>query len=199
MSGIHGFAGSALDLLWLTSLFKPSCWHLLETYQQAQATQVHHKYQMKREIETRNLFYRSSDSVESYSPLRGLWATQQRSALEDHEGHSSRSLFHLLFLLLVDTFPCGSGIKMLQTSQGTPQSIGCSLATPSRLGPKSPRVTKCKSRDWQICKSVQGWLALNFESHSTYKIDFAIWINHSLREVWRVFSRLRNMYGSQQN
>ena len=33
-----------------------------------------------------------------------------------HEGHSSRSLFQLLFLLpLVDSFPCGGGIEPLQT------------------------------------------------------------------------------------
>jgi hypothetical protein len=43
------------------------------------------------------------------------------------------------------------------------------------------------------------WLALNFESPSTHKMDFAIWINHSLREGWGVFSRLKNMDGSQQN
>jgi hypothetical protein len=52
---------------------------------------------MKRGIETRYLFFRSSDSVESYSLLRGLRATQQRLALEDHEGRSSWSLFQLLF------------------------------------------------------------------------------------------------------
>jgi hypothetical protein len=48
-------------------------------------------------IETRDMFYRSSASVETYSPLRGLRATEQRSALEDHEGRSSQSLFQLLF------------------------------------------------------------------------------------------------------
>jgi hypothetical protein len=43
------------------------------------------------------------------------------------------------------------------------------------------------------------WLALKFESHSTHKMDLQESINHSLREGWRVFSKLRNMYGSQQN
>ena len=41
-----------------------------------------HKYRMKKQIETRYLFYRSSDSFGSYSPLRGLRTTQRRSALE---------------------------------------------------------------------------------------------------------------------
>jgi len=142
MSGIHGFAQPALNLLRLISLFKPSFRPLLVTYRQAQTTHKDHKYQMQREIETRYLFYRSSDSVESYSPFRGLRVTQRRSALQDHEGHSSWSLFQLLLLFsLDDPFPCDGGIEPLQTSRGTPQSLGCSLAMPSRLGPKSLRVT----------------------------------------------------------
>ena len=84
---------------------------------------------------------------------------------------------------------------------------------PSRLGPKSPRVTNANheiDKYTQVLKGgllsilnltqstrwiykFEGWLALNFESHSTHKMDFANWINHSLREGWRVFSRLKNM------
>ena len=51
-------------------------------------------------IETRYLFYRSSDSFESYSPLRGATGDPAKvSPRGYHEGHSSRSLFQLLFLL----------------------------------------------------------------------------------------------------
>ena len=142
-----GFARSAPNLILSISPFTPSCWHLVVTCLQAQATQVDHKYSMKREIETHDVFYRSSTSIETYSPLRRLWATHHRSALEDHEGHSSQSLFQLLFLLpLVDSFPCGGGIELLQTSRGTPQSLGCSPATPSRLESKSPRVTNANHK-----------------------------------------------------
>ena len=114
---------------------------------------------MKREIETHNVFYRSSASVETYSLLRGLRATQQRSALEDHKGHSSRSLFQLLFLLLlVDSFPSGGEIEPLQTSRGTPQALGCSPATPSRLGPKSPRVTNANHEIDKYAQVLKGGL-----------------------------------------
>ena len=94
-----GSTRSALNLILLISPFAPICWHLVVTCSQAQATQVDHKYLMKREIETHDVFYQSLASVETYSLLRGLRETQQRSALEDHEGHSSWSLFQLIFLL----------------------------------------------------------------------------------------------------
>ena len=171
MSGIHGFAESAPDLLRLTSLFKPSCWHLLVTCQHAQVTQVDHKCQVKREIETQELFYRSSASVETYSPLRGQRATQQRSALEDHKGHSSWSLFQLLFLLpLVDSFPCSGGIKPLQTFWGTPQCLGCSSVTPSRLGLKSPRVTNANHEIDNMHKCSSGGLLSFSNSLLTHKL-----------------------------
>ena len=91
-----GSVRSALNLILLISPFTPSCWHLVVTCSQAQATQVDHKYSMKREIETHDVFYGSSASIETYSPLRGLRETQQRSALEDHEGHLA-GVFQLLF------------------------------------------------------------------------------------------------------
>ena len=95
------------------------------TCQQAQATQVDNKCQVKRKIETQELFYQSLTSVETYSPLRGLRATQQRSALEDHEGHSSWSLFQLLFLLpLDDSFPCGGGIDRYKLSEAHHNLLG---------------------------------------------------------------------------
>ena len=51
-------------------------------------------------IETRYLFYRSSDSFESYSPLRGLRATQQRSALEVTAKVTLAGVFSNSFFLL---------------------------------------------------------------------------------------------------
>jgi len=164
------------------------------TYWQAEAKQIDHKYQVKRKIETRYLFYRSSDFIEFYSPLRGLRATQQRSALDNHEGHSSWSLFQLLFLLpLVDPFPCGGGIVPLQTSRGTPQSLGCSPATPSRLGPKSQRVTNANYEIDKMHKCSSGWIALFFNFTQP-----TIWLgkfDQSLtKRGWRVFSRLKNVY-----
>ena len=161
-SGIHGLCKSAPNFFLLISSFAPSCWYLFVTCLQAQATHKYHKYQMKREIEIRYLFYRSFDSVESYSPLRGLWGTHRRSALEDHEGHPSWSIFQLLFLLpLVDSFPCGGRIEPVQTSQGTPQALGCSLATPSRLGPKNPRVTNANHEIDRYAQVFKGGLLSN--------------------------------------
>jgi hypothetical protein len=129
------------------------------TCQQAQATQVDHKCQVKREIETQELFYRSLASVETYSRLRGPQATQQRSALENHKGHSSRSLFQLFFLLpLDDSFPCGGRIESLQTFRGTPQAIGCSQLTPRHLGPKSPRVTNVNHEINKYAQVLKGGL-----------------------------------------
>ena len=137
----------------------PSYRHYLATCIQAQATHKDHKYQMKREIKTRYLFYQSSDSIESYSPLRGLRATQRRSALEDHEGHSSRSLFQLLLLLpLDDSFPCSGGIEPKQTFRGIPQALGCSLVTPSCLRPKSPRVTNANHEIDKYAQVLKGGL-----------------------------------------
>ena len=53
-------------------------------------------------IETRYLFYRSSDSFESYSPLRGAAGDPVKASPRGyHEGHSSWSLFQLIFLLPV--------------------------------------------------------------------------------------------------
>ena len=99
--------------------------------------------------------------------------TQQRSALEDHEGHSSWSFFQLLFLLpLVNSFPCGGGIEPLQTFRGTLQALGCSPAMPSHLGPKSSRVTNANHKWSRVACS-------QFESHSTHKMDFAS-LNQSL-------------------
>ena len=165
------------------------------TYQQAQATWVDHKSQVKREIETQELFYRSSASVETYSLLRGLRATQQRSTLEDHEGHSSRSLFQFLFLLpLVDSFPCGGGIKPLQTSRGTPQALGCSLAMSSRLGLKSPRITNANHEIDKYAQVLKGGLLLILNLTQPTRWILQVWINHSLREGWRVFSRLKNVW-----
>ena len=72
-----------------------------------------------------------------------------------------------LFLLpLVDSFPCGGGIEPLQTFHGTPQSLGCSLATPSHLGPKSPWVTNANHEidNMHKCSRVacsQIWISLN--------------------------------------
>ena len=39
------------------------------------------------------------------------------------------------------------------------------------------------------------WLALYFEFSLNPLIDLAIWINHSLREGFRVFARLENVEG----
>ena len=96
-SGIHRFCpiGSKLDPFDFS--FHTKLLALSSNCSQAQATQVDHKYSMKREIETHDVFYRTLASIETYSRLRGLRATQQRSALEDHEGHSSQSLFQLPF------------------------------------------------------------------------------------------------------
>ena len=149
-------------------------------------------------IETRYLFYRSLDSFESYSPLRGLRATQRRSALEDHKGHSSQSLFQLLFLFpLVDPFPYGIGIKPLQTSWGTPQSLGCSLTTPSCLGPKSPRVTNANHEIDKYAQVFKDGLLSILNLTQPKRWILQVWNNHSLREGWRVFSRLKNMSESQ--
>jgi hypothetical protein len=41
--------------------------------------------------------------------------------------------------------------------------------------------------------SAQEWFARKFEFLSTHKLDFAIGIINSLKEGWRVFSRLKNM------
>ena len=117
-----------------------------------------------------------------------------------HEGHSYRSLFQLLFLLtLVDPFPCGGGIKPLQTFRGTPQSLGCSPVTPSPYRTKDSKSNKCKSWDWQYAQVLKWWLALFFEFSLNPQKNWAIWMNHSLRECWRMFARLKNVLEDQQN
>ena len=116
VSSLHGFCSqlpklSPFDFSFRTKLQVPTS-NLFTSSSNTKRSQIPNEI----EIETRYLFYWSSDSVESYSPLRGLRVTQRRSALEDHEGHSSWSHFQLLFLLpLVNSFPCGGGIELVQT------------------------------------------------------------------------------------
>ena len=112
-------------------------------------------------IETRYLFYRSSDSFESYYPLRGLRATQRRSALEGTTKVTlarvfSNSFFSFHWLI------SRRRNRPLQTFWGTPQSLGCSLAMPNRLGPKSPRVTNANHEIDNMHKCSSGWIALFF-------------------------------------
>ena len=77
-----------------------------------------------------------------------------------HEGHSSRSLFQLLFLLsLHDSLPYGGGIDRYKLPK-QPQSLGCSSTTPSRLGPKSPRVTNANHEIDNMHKCSSGWISL---------------------------------------
>jgi hypothetical protein len=52
----------------------------------------------------------------------------------------------------------GGGIKPLQTSRGTPQSLGCSPAMPSHLGPKSPRVTNANHEIDKYAQVLKGGL-----------------------------------------
>jgi hypothetical protein len=166
-SSICGFCRQQPDLLRLI----PSCSQVAGTHwQHAHKLKQHNKMtntKSKERSRHRTCFYWSSNSVESYSPLRGLWATQRRLALEDHEGHPSRSLFQLLFLFLLDdSFPCGGGIEPVQTSRGTPQALGCSPATPSHLGPKSPRVTNANHEIDKNAQVLKGgllliWISLN--------------------------------------
>jgi hypothetical protein len=47
--------------------------------------------------------------------------------------------------------------------------------------------------------SAQEWFAHKFEFLSTHKMDFIIGITNSLREGWRVFSKLKNVSSVQQN
>ena len=71
----------------------------------------------------------------------------------------ARVFSNSFFLLsLVDFFPCGGGIEPLQTFLGTPQALGCSPATPSRLGPKSPRVAKANHEINKYAQVLKGGL-----------------------------------------
>ena len=73
-----------------------------------------------------------------------------------HEGHSSRSLFQLLFLLPLNDSEAAE--STVTTFHGTPQSLGCSLATPNRLGPKSPRVTNANHEIDKYAQVLKGGL-----------------------------------------
>ena len=75
-----------------------------------------------------------------------------------HEGHSSRSLFQLLFLLPLNDSEAAESTVTNFPKQ--PQSLGCSPATPSRLGPKSPRVTNANHEIDNMHKCSSGWIAL---------------------------------------
>ena len=143
MSGIHDFCRATPNLLLSISIFKPNCRHLLEMtiytenlHKRAGTTQISNEIR----IETRYLFYRSSDSFESYSPLRGLRATQRRSALDGTTKVTLARVFFNSFSSFHWLIPRRRN-RPLQTFRGTPQSLGCSPAMPRRLGPKSPRVT----------------------------------------------------------
>ena len=75
---------------------------------------------------------------------------KKRQALPDHEGLTSRSLFQLLFLVVVDDFLQRS--RAGTNFRGTPQSLGCSPATPSHLGPKNPRVINANHENRQYAQ-----------------------------------------------
>ena len=136
------------------------------TYTRAGATQISNEMR----IETRYLFYRSSDSFESYSPLRRLRATQRRSALEGTTKVTLVGVFSNSF------FSFHQMISSLTTAESTvtdflrqPQSLRCSSVTPSRLGLKSPRVTNANHEIDNMHKCSSGRMAL-FEFHSTHKL-----------------------------
>ena len=119
-------------------------------------------------IETRYLFYRSSDSFES-SPLRGLRTTQQRSALEGTTKVTLAEVFLNSFSSFHYLIPRRRNWP-LQTLRGMPQSLGCSPAMPSRLGPKSPRVTNANHEIDNMHKCSSGWIAifLNFSQPTNW-------------------------------
>ena len=94
-----------------------------------------------------------------------------------HEGHFSWSLFQLLFLLpLVDSEAAESTVTNFPKQ---PQSLGCSPAMPSRLGPKSPRVTNANHEIDNMHKCSSGGLFSFSISLLTHKMDFAS-LNQSL-------------------
>ena len=71
--------------------------------------------------------------------------------------------------------------------------------TPSRLGPKSPRVTNANHKIDNMHKYSSGWIALFFKLSLNPQMDFVIWITHSLREGLGELARLKNVCLSQQN
>ena len=73
--------------------------------------------------------------------------------------------------------------RPLQTFRGTPQSLGCSPATPNHLGPKSLRVTNVNHKIDNMHKCSSGWIAL-FLNFTQPQFNLANLINHSLREGW---------------
>ena len=114
-----------------------------------------------------------------------------------HEGHSSQSLFQLLFLLpLVDSKAAESTV--INFLWGTPQSLRCSPAMPNSLGPKSPRVTNANHEIDNMHKCSSGWIALflNFTQPTIWfgKFDQSL-TKRGLGEL----ARLKNVYVYQQN
>ena len=85
-----------------------------------------------------------------------------------HEGHSSQSLFQLLFLLPLNDFEAAESTVTNFPKQ--PQSLGCSPATPSHLGPKSPRVTNANHEIDNMHKCSSGGLLSFSNSLLTHKL-----------------------------
>ena len=124
------------------------------TCSQDQATQVDHKYKMRRNWDTIFVLPKFR-LVRVLLFIEGAMGDPTKvSPRGYHEGHSSRSLFQLIFLLpLNDSEAAESTITNFPKQ---PQSLGCSPATPSRLGPKSPRVTNANHEIDNMHKCASG-------------------------------------------
>ena len=98
MSGIRGFRTLLQNLLLLDSFFPVCSWHSAEPCLQAYATNKITNTKVRFEIET--LIF----VLLKFGLCRDLLSVEvaASSALEDHEGLSSRSLFQLPFLLPLD-------------------------------------------------------------------------------------------------
>ena len=116
--GIHSFSGTAPNLLLSISIFQPNCRYQIEMTRytenllRARATQISNEMR----IETRYLFYWSSDSFESYSLLRGLRATQRRLALEGTTKVTLAKVFSNSFSFSTSWF-WGNGIDRYKLSE----------------------------------------------------------------------------------
>ena len=88
--------------------------------------------------------------------------------------------------------------RPLQTFRGTPQSLGCSPATPNRLGPKSPRVTNANHEIDNMHKFSSGLIGL-FLNFSQSTNGFGN-LDHTLtKRGLGELARLKNVYCNQQN
>ena len=114
------------------------------------------------QIETRYLFYRSSDSVEG-----AAGDPAKVSPRGYHEGHSSRSLFQLFFLLpLVDS----EAVESTVTNFPRHTTISRVLSGDTNcLGLKSPRVTNVNHEINNMHKRSSGGLLSFLNSLSTHK------------------------------